>query len=262
MFGGGPAVQQLSLFPRLGTLYNSTGADGEVPAATFALLGLLAVLREVRIGAFFLWFALLWKATALCYVVTAAGSFWRAKTASVVARLRSPAVVAMGGFLLLYPRTTSCFWGVAAWDTSFTTPSAFLRLSPGAVRGRSLHLYLAATSLLLVAAALAECPRSVTMARCSPLPPASQAALHAVLRAPLGLLGCRPVRAASRKGGPTRRTAVAALMIGALAVNTAGLSWAKEQGLSRQTPVGPAGAQVCGDLPRGAQCCTEGVAAI
>lgn len=264
VFGGGPAVAAtLVIFLGWGPLYNSTGADGEVPAATFALLGLLAVLRgKVRIGAFFLWFALLWKATALYYVVTAAGLLLASRNRRVSWHaLRSPAVVAMGGFLLLYYANYVVLLGRRGVGYLVHDAVQPFFVAPLERFGADLFtLYLAATTLALVGLLLGSRRMPallyVTMAlvalRCTAR---VSGGYYTLFFAPL--LACWVAVLFAQlleKGRSTRRTAVAALMIGALAVNTAGLSWGKEQGLSRRTlRWDPLVRELAADLPRGAQ---------
>jgi hypothetical protein len=263
-FGGGPAVAAtLVVFLGWGPLYNSSGADGEVPAATFALLGLLAVLRgRVRIGAFFLWFALLWKATALYYVVTAAGFLLsRRNQGESWHVLRSPAVIAMGGFLLLYYANYAVLLGRRGVGYLVHEAAQPFFVYPLVRFGADLFtVYLAATALALAGLLLGSLRMRallyVTVAllalRCTAR---VAGGYYTLFFAPL--LACLVAALFARlleMERPTRRAVVAALIIGALAVNAAGFARASEQGLSRRT-LGwdPLIRQLAEDLPRGAQ---------
>lgn len=67
------ALALLTVFAGYGTGYFSTSVDAEVPAATFGLLGFLAVVRRrIGLGAFLIWFGLLFKITTGYYGISAA----------------------------------------------------------------------------------------------------------------------------------------------------------------------------------------------
>lgn len=264
LFGAGPAVgASLVVFLGWGPLYNSTGADGEMPAAAFALLGLLTVLRgRIRVGAFFLWFALLWKATALYYVVTAAGFLLaRRSLRESWHALRSPAVVAMGGYLLLYYANYVALLGRRGVGFLVREPGGAFFVYPLRWFAADLFtVYLAATALALaclllrsrrmpallyVAVALLalRCTARVTGGYYTlffaPLLAALVAALFAWLL---------------ERHGPARRAVVVTLVIGALVLNAAGFVWAREQGLSRRAlDWDPLIHELAEDLPRGAE---------
>jgi hypothetical protein len=264
LFGSGPAVAAtFVVFLGWGPLYNSTGADGEVPAAVFAVLGLLAVLRgRVRIGVFFLWFALLWKVTALYYVVTAAG-FLLARTNLRESwhALRSPAVVAMGGFLLLYYANYTVLLGRRGVGYLVHEASQPFFVYPLERFGAELFtVYLAATALALAGLLLGSRRMPaliyVTVAllalRCTAR---VAGGYYTLFFAPL--LACLVAALFARlleMERPTRRAVVVALIIGALAVNAAGFARAREQGLSRRA-LGwdPLIRELAANLPRGAQ---------
>lgn len=261
LFGSGPAVAAtLVVFLGWGPLYYSTGADGEVPAATFALLGLLAVLRgRVRIGAFFLWFALLWKATALYYVVTAVGLLLASRNRrSSWRELRSPAVVAMGGFLLLYYSNYAALFGRRGLGYVVHDASQAFLVYPLERFGADLFtVYLAATALALACLllrsrrmpALLYVAVALVALRCTAR---FAGGYYTLFFAPF-LAGLVTALFASllERNGPARRAVVVTLVVGALVLNVAGFVWAREQGLSRRTlDWDPLIRKLAADLPR------------
>ena len=264
LFGVGPAVAAtLVVFLAPGPLYNSTGADGEVPAATFALLGLLALLRgKTRIGAFFVWFALLWKATALYFLVVAAAVLLsRRNRREPWLLLRSPAAVAMGGFLLLYYANYGVLLGRRGVGYVVHDATQRFFVYPMERFGADLFtVYLAATALALAGLLLGSrrMPALLTATvalfalRCTSR---FAGGYYTLFFAPLLACWIAVLFARlSEKGGPTRRSVVAVLVIGALAVNAAGFARAREQGLSRRT-LGwdPLIRELAANLPREAQ---------
>ncbi len=264
LFGGGPAVAAICVvFLGWGPLHNSTGADGELAAATFGLLGLLAVVRgRVRLGVFFLWFALLWKATALYYVVAAAGFLLsRRGQREPWQGLRSPAVAALGGFLLLYYANYAVLLGrrgvgylvYAAGQPFFVYPlerfgadlvGVYLAATALAIAGLLLSARRIPALLYLAAGLVAlRCTSRVAGGYYTLFFAPLLAALAAVLFARL-----------LEKHGTARRAVVAALVIGALVVNAAGFARWREQDLSRRNLGWDALVRdLAADLPRGAQ---------
>jgi hypothetical protein len=108
-FGGQSALPvslaALLVFTNPVPIFYSTGADAEIPAAVFGLLGVLAVGRQRwRLGFFLLWFGLLFKITGLYYAGAGAAMFlWSMRQGKVGWReLKSPVVLCMAGLTLLY----------------------------------------------------------------------------------------------------------------------------------------------------------------
>lgn len=260
-FGSWPAVAAtLVVFLGPGPLYNSTGADGEVPAATFALLGLLALLRgRIRVGTFFLWFGLLWKSTALYYVVVAAGVLLsRRNRREFSLLLRTPAALAMGGFFLLYYANYGALLGRRGVGYVVHDAAQPFFVYPMKRFGDDLFtVYLAATVLalagLLVGSRTMPAFRYATAVlfalRCTSR---FAGGYYTLFFAPLLACWIAVLFARlSEKDGPMRRRVVAALVIGALAVNVAVFTRTREQGLSRRT-LGwdPMILELAADLPR------------
>lgn len=86
-------------------LHYASGLDGEIAAASFALLGLLAVARgRVVLGLFLIWLGLLVKATAVFFLVSAAAilawRWWRGRFD--VRTLVAPVPLGLGAFLVFY----------------------------------------------------------------------------------------------------------------------------------------------------------------
>lgn len=86
-------------------LFYSTGADAEIPAAVFGILGVLAVgSRRWRLGFFLLWFGTLFKITGLYYAGAGGAIFlWSVLQGRAGWReLKSPMVLVMAGLTVLY----------------------------------------------------------------------------------------------------------------------------------------------------------------
>ena len=263
LFGAGPAVgAALVVFLGWGPLYNSTGADGEVPAAGFALLGLLAVLRgRTRVGVFFLWFALLWKATALYYVVTAAGFLLASRHRASWRALRSPAVVAMSGFLLLYYSNYAALFGRRGLVYVVKDASQAFFVYPLERFGADLFmLYLPATALSLACLLLRsrQMPALLYVAvalvalRCTAR---FAGGYYTLFFTPLlaGLVSALFAWLLERDG-PPRRAVVVTLVVGALVLNGAGFVRAREGSLSRRTlDWDSLIRELAADLPRGTE---------
>ena len=108
-FGGRSAVwvnlAVLAVLCSYGAAYYSTGADAEIPAAVFGMIGLLTVARgRVTLGLFWIWLALLFKSTALYFLVSAVVlALWPRRSRPAAWReLFSPLVGLMGVFLAFY----------------------------------------------------------------------------------------------------------------------------------------------------------------
>lgn len=149
------SLAALLVFTNPVSVLYSTGADAEVPAAVFGILGVLAVGRQRwRLGVFLLWFGLLFKVTGLYYAGAGAAlilwSMWLGRVAW--RELKSPMILCMAGLTVLYYLNYAVY--VVHRGVTYaihTTPYSFF-FFPATVFAREFVTTYAAISMLIALA--------------------------------------------------------------------------------------------------------------
>lgn len=143
-------------------VFYSTGADAEVAAAVFGLLGILALGRQRwRLGVFLLWFALLFKVTGLYYAGTGIALFLRSRRLGKVEwrEMTSPVLLGMAGLTLLYYLNYAIYVGRRGVTYAVHTTSSAFFFFPATVFAHEFVTRYAAITVLIALAWILVRPR-------------------------------------------------------------------------------------------------------
>lgn len=165
------SLAALLVFTSPAPVFYSTGADAEVAAAVFGLLGILAMGRQRwRLGVFLLWVALLFKVTGLYYAGTGIALFLRSRRLGKVEwrEMASPVLLGMVGLTLLYYLNYAVYVGRRGVTYAVHTTSSSFFFFPATVFAHELVTRYAAITILIALAWILVRPRRSVLI-CVPL---------------------------------------------------------------------------------------------